>query len=278
MNHVVSIPLGGTPEQVARLRALQAAFADVCNAIAPVVQSTRCWNRVALHHLVYRTMRERFPALGSQMICNAVYSVSRTARLVLQHPGSPFNIARQPPNAALPLLRFAPTAPVYFDRHTLSVKGNMLSMFTLDGRVRFALQLQPADITRFHTEKLLETVLSANNQGFRLTFQFAGPEATGAGADAKPAARVDADAANDVAVTSDAAASRSGSARRVGADAPDKTIGGPGDAEGSLPEYLDVIPPESADVGDEALSAATRMAVANTTVPSQPPSAAIRHP
>ena len=144
MKSVVSIPLNGTPEQFARLRALQAAFADVCNAIAPIVQATRCWNRVALHHLVYRTMRERFPALGSQMVCNAVYSVSRTARLVLQHPGSPWNVAKRGPEAPLPLLRFAPSAPVYFDRHTLSIKGGALSMFTLDGRMRFDLRLPPA--------------------------------------------------------------------------------------------------------------------------------------
>lgn len=191
MNHIIRIPLDGTPEQIAQLLALQAAFADACNAIAPVVQSTRCWNRVALHHLVYRTMRERFPALGSQMICNAVYSVSRTARLVLQHPGSPFNVAKQPPNSQLPLLRFGPTAPVYFDRHTLSVKGNVLSIFTLDGRVPFALQLQPTEIARFHTEKLLVTALTGDNRGFRLTFQFASPDsrAADAGAPAKADAK-----------------------------------------------------------------------------------------
>jgi len=84
MERLLRIPLNATPQQFERLRSLQVAFAEVCNAIAPVVQRTRCWNRVALHHLVYRGMRERFPALGSQMICNAVYSVSRNARCVFQ--------------------------------------------------------------------------------------------------------------------------------------------------------------------------------------------------
>jgi hypothetical protein len=179
MKNSLHLALNGTPEQFQRLRELQVAFAGVCNAIAPVVQSTRCWNRVALHHLVYRSMRERFPALGSQMICNAVYSVSRTARLVLQHPKSPWNITKQS-GAPLPLLRFAPTAPVYFDRHTLSLKGNVLSMFTLDGRMRFALRLAAADEARFHREKLLEVILVATAGGFGLTFQFAGVDAAGA--------------------------------------------------------------------------------------------------
>jgi hypothetical protein len=174
MNHSLRIALNGTPKQFERLRALQVAFADVCNAIAPVVQSTRCWNRVALHHLVYRSMRERFPALGSQMICNAVYSVARNARLVLQHPQSPWNVSKRSAAAPLPLLRFAASAPVYFDRHTLSLRRGMLSMFTLDGRMRFDLSLAPADETRFHQEKLIEVMLAATASGFELTFQFAG--------------------------------------------------------------------------------------------------------
>ncbi len=176
MKNSLRVALNATPEQSRRLRALQVAFAEVCNAIAPVVQSTRCWNRVALHHLVYRNMRERFPALGSQMICNAVYSVSRTARLVLQHPKSRWNVNKQS-GAPLPLLRFAPSAPVYFDRHTLSIKGNALSMFTLDGRMRFTLRLAPSTEARFHREKLLEVVLLATANGFELAFLFAGPRA-----------------------------------------------------------------------------------------------------
>jgi hypothetical protein len=178
MKHSLRVALKTTPEQSKRLRALQVAFADVCNAIAPVVQSTRCWNRVALHHLVYRNMRERFPTLGSQMICNAVYSVSRAARLVLQHPKSPWNVNKRS-GAPLPLLRFAQSAPVYFDRHTLSLKGNILSMFTLDGRMHFALRLAQADQTRFHREKLLEVMLMRSTAGFDLVFEFAGPDRAG---------------------------------------------------------------------------------------------------
>jgi hypothetical protein len=174
------IVLNGTPAQFARLRALQFAFAEACNAIAAVVQSTRCWNRVALHHLVYRNMRARFPALGSQMICNAVYSVSRNARLVLQHPKSPWNVSRLPPGAPLPLLRFSQTAPVCFDRHTLSLKHRMLSMFTLDGRIRFDLSLSAGDEARFHREKLIEIMLASASGGFDLVFHFAGPDPAGA--------------------------------------------------------------------------------------------------
>jgi len=171
MNFVLRIPLNTSAEQAARLASLQVAFAEVCNAIAPTVQQTRCWNRVALHHLVYRSLRERFPQIGSQMVCNAIYSVSRTCRLVLQHPASPFNVTKRP-GAPLPLLNFLPTSPVYFDRHTLSLKEGQLSMYTLDGRMRFQLDLKPEDQARFTTEKLREIVLSRLPSGFQLAFAF----------------------------------------------------------------------------------------------------------
>lgn len=170
MNSVLRIPLQANPEQVQRLQALQVGFARVCNALAPLVRQTRVWNRVALHHLSYRQLREQFPEMGSQMVCNAIYSVSRTARLVFQHPQSPFNLARLG-SKPLPLLRFADSCPVYFDRHTLSLKAGQLSMFTLDGRMRFQLALAAQDEERFHTQKLREIVLSRRSDGvFELAF------------------------------------------------------------------------------------------------------------
>ena len=170
MNMVLRIPLNASPEQVKRLQALQIGFAQVCNALAPLVQQTKVWNRVALHHLSYRQLRERFPEMGSQMVCNAIYSVSRTARLVFQHPQSPFNLARLG-SKPLPLLRFADTCPVYFDRHTLSLKAGQLSMFTLDGRMRFQLALRSEDEAAFHTRKLREIVLSRRSDGvYELAF------------------------------------------------------------------------------------------------------------
>ena len=194
MNYVLRVPLNATPEQVQRLHALQTGFARVCNALAPLVQQTRVWNRVALHHLSYRQLREQFPEMGSQMVCNAIYSVSRTARLVFQHPQSPFNLARLG-DKPLPLLRFADSCPVYFDRHTLSLKAGQLSMFTLDGRMRFQLALKAQDEERFHSQKLREIVLSRRSGGaYELAFTLV-DEADGrnaaasAGADATDAAQ-----------------------------------------------------------------------------------------
>ena len=172
MNITVPMVLNTTPDQQARLQALQRAFAQVCNALGPLVQANRCWNRVALHHLAYRQLRERFPEVGSQMVCNAIYSVSRAARLVYQHPQSPFNVGRGGGvQSALPLLQFLPAAPVFFDRHTLSMKQNQLSMYTLDGRMRFQLTLPADQVALFEQSRLREVVLSSRPDGqFVLTF------------------------------------------------------------------------------------------------------------
>lgn len=145
----------------------------VCNTLAPLVQSTACWNRVALHHMAYRSLRQQFPELGSQMVCNAIYSVSRSCRLVYQHPQSPFNVQRLA-GKPLPRLQFALQSPVYFDRHTLSLKDGRISMHTLDGRMRFNVPLGAAEETRFRDDKLREIVLviEADSQ-FVLYFSFA---------------------------------------------------------------------------------------------------------
>ena len=189
MDSLLRIPLNVTPEQAQRLQALQHSFARLCNALAPLVQSTRIWNRVALHHLAYRQLREQFPEIGSQMVCNAIYSVSRTCRMVFQQPASPLHLDKLG-SKPLPLLRFADNCPVYFDRHTLSLKAGQLSMYTLDGRMRFQLALDAQVEARFQTQKLREVVLSLRGDGgYELSFVLvdqAQPASSAAGETAVP--------------------------------------------------------------------------------------------
>jgi hypothetical protein len=170
MKFQIRVPLDTTAEQHARLCALRVVFAQVCNELAPHVQQSRVWNRVTLHHLHYRALREQFPALGSQMVCNAIYAVSKMARLIYQHPKSPYN-PNLNPGAALPLLRFADSCPVYFDRHTLSLKPGQLSLFTMDGRMRFELVMGEDKLAIFDVAKLREIVLNEGvDKVFELSF------------------------------------------------------------------------------------------------------------
>jgi hypothetical protein len=174
MKTTLRVPLNMSPDEAAKLRQLQAVFAKACNALAPVVQKTKVWNRVALHHMAYKPLRAQFPQMGSQMVCNAIYSVSRHSRQMFQAPGSPFNLSKLG-DRPLPLLKFTDRAPVFFDRHTLSIKDGQLSMYTLDGRLRFKVGLKAEDEQKFHQMKLREVVLSragAERDRFELAFLF----------------------------------------------------------------------------------------------------------
>lgn len=175
MTSATLIPLQLSSEQSSRLLELQAAFSQVCNALSPVVAQQRCWNRVTLHHLMYRKLREQFPALGSQMICNAIYMVCKMARLVYQSANSPFNVATMG-DKLLPTIFFAADCPVHFDSHTLSMKSGRLSIFTLGGRMRFALDLLPHQMVMFASRRVLEITLRQGADGIHeLSFLFSPP-------------------------------------------------------------------------------------------------------
>ena len=172
MNSIIRLPLPLAPEQAARLLALQAAFSEVCNALSPVMAQQRCWSRVTLHHLTYHPLRQQFPALGSQMICNAIYMVCKMGRLVYQGAGSPFHVALAG-STLLPTLRFDAQCPVYFDSHTVSMKDGQLSIFTMGGRMRFALPLKPAHMQQFARHRVREIMLSRRADAvYELSFLF----------------------------------------------------------------------------------------------------------
>jgi hypothetical protein len=61
---------------------------------------------------------------------------------------------------------------VYFDRHTLSIKAGQVSMYTLDGRMRFQLTLRPQDEESFHKRKLFEIILKGVAESYVLDFRF----------------------------------------------------------------------------------------------------------
>ncbi len=160
---ILSIPLQARQKEHVQLVALQQAFAELCNALVPIVRQNRCWSRVGLHHLAYHALRAQFPRMGSQMVCNAIYSVSRAYRMVYKlhkHPESP-----------LPRLQFLPSAPVFFDRHTVSIKEGQLSMYTLGGRIRFGFHCPSEILDVFSHGKLREIVLHRNGETFSMSFR-----------------------------------------------------------------------------------------------------------
>jgi putative transposase len=136
-----SIRLNVTCAEAAALHALRTAYADACNRLVPIVREHRCWNRVGLHNHAYSRLRAETP-LGSQMACNAIYSVCKAykAQKALGR------ISKD----AVPLVRFD-RASVHYDKRTYTLKADALSLNTLEGRIRVA--LSPGE----HQQRILKS-------------------------------------------------------------------------------------------------------------------------
>jgi IS605 OrfB family transposase len=127
MLRTASIRLNVTSQEALRLSALQSAYAEACNRLVPLVQAQRCWNRVALHRLGYRRLRQETP-LGAQMACNAIFSVCKAYR-------SQRALGRIAQDTPVPALCFK-RASVHFDHRTYTLMDQAVSLNTLQGRMR----------------------------------------------------------------------------------------------------------------------------------------------
>ena len=163
MKSLLRIQLNPQKNQVASLDELQLVFSEACNALAQEVQITRNWNRVVLHHMNYRKLRDRFPGLGSQMVCNAIFAVSRISNLIFQSTDSPFSISKLG-ERALPLVRFSSNCPVYFDKHTMSFNEKKMSLFTMNGRINFDISLDCKVASLLNKSKIKEITLLKNKE------------------------------------------------------------------------------------------------------------------
>lgn len=125
MKRTIALKLALSQEQSNSLLETQKSFANACNQIVPFAIENRCWNRVSLHHLCYYNIREATPSLGSQMICNSFQKVC-----------SSYKVLKIKKFQDVPTITFKDTSSVHYDKRTYSIKGNTLSLFTVNGRIR----------------------------------------------------------------------------------------------------------------------------------------------
>ncbi|EQD42520.1 transposase, IS605 OrfB family, partial [mine drainage metagenome] len=142
MMRTASIRLDLTAEQSATLAALRAAHADACNRLVPVVREHRLWNRVGLHRRAYDDLRHD-TSLGSQMCCNAIFSVCKAYKAQKE-------LGRIRKDGEVPPIRFDRTS-VHSDKRTYTLKGESVSRYTLDGRITIA--MRPGE----HQRRILES-------------------------------------------------------------------------------------------------------------------------
>lgn len=160
-------------EQVIQLRSLQKTFSEICNEISSIACQQSCWSRVPLHHLSYHKMRDKYPLFGSQMVCNAIYAVTRTYKRLVELGLFRVNEGEELGPGFKPRIIFLPIAPVYFDMHTLSIKGGVISMYTLNGRMRFSLNISEKNLQSImQKNKVKEIMMVGHSGGFDLLFNF----------------------------------------------------------------------------------------------------------
>lgn len=127
MKRTIALKLNVSQEQSEALLETQKAFANACNQAVPFVIKSRCWNRVALHHLCYYQIRERNASLGSQMVCNAFQKVC-----------SSYKVLKIKKSQEVPAIKFKNTGSIHYDKRTYSIKDNILSLYTVKGRIKCA--------------------------------------------------------------------------------------------------------------------------------------------
>lgn len=169
------IKLRVTTEQERILGDLQALFAEVCNVISCIAIEHRCYNRVALHHLTYSLMRQKFPQIGSQMVCNAIYAVTKVTKLLFLTKTSPLYLIDCKQENTVRCF-FLKDFPVHFDKNTLSIKGGKLCLFTLVGRLLVNAQLDIDTLKMIKSEKVSELIMKKKADGYQLHFIFDGKE------------------------------------------------------------------------------------------------------
>lgn len=166
MKRTISIPLETTKDQSEKLLGLQRAFHTACNNIVPAAVEHRCWNRVALHNLVYSKTRVT-SSLGSQMICNAIFAVCKA-----------YKNKRLLKEDTIPVIQFRKNRSVHFDKRTYSIKGHTLSLYTLEGRIRVQMRIGSFQKEYFENgiPKEAELVCRKGTWYFNLVLDFPDPQ------------------------------------------------------------------------------------------------------
>jgi hypothetical protein len=125
--------------------------------------------------LAYYPVREKLPALDSQMVCQAVHRVADAYKTLKANNG----ISN---DKSVSAISFNPTS-VNFDKRTYAIKEHTLSLFTLDGRVRipFVCGKHQRNLLSSGVPKEAKLIVRKGVWHFNLVQDFVSYKAQGAG-------------------------------------------------------------------------------------------------
>ena len=166
------VPLALSPDQHAMYSRLADLYNRVWGSAVSWYDANHTVSAVAAHKALYAGLRDRFPQLPSQFVCNALRDAAGAVRSWnSNHPKRGWSLRAS---------RRKPT--VRFDLRTMSLRGNLLTLSSMHGqkRQRFLLPPIPAWFDERYPERRLQAVtlvLDSNGLMARLTLTFRIPKA-----------------------------------------------------------------------------------------------------
>lgn len=166
------VPLALSPDQHAMYSRLADLYNRVWGSAVSWCDANHTVSAVAAHKALYAGLRDRFPQLPSQFVCNALRDAAGAVRSWnSNHPKRGWSLRAS---------RRKPT--VRFDLRTMSLRGNLLTLSSMHGqkRQRFLLPSIPAWFDERYPERRLQAVtlvLDSNGLMARLTLTFRIPKA-----------------------------------------------------------------------------------------------------
>ena len=130
------MPLALSPDQHAMYSRLADLYNRVWGSAVSWYDANRTVNAVGAHKALYAGLRDRFPQLPSQFVCNALRDASGAVRSWnSNHPKRGWSLRAS---------RKRPT--IRFDLRTMGLRGNLLTLSSMHGqkRQRFLLPSIPA--------------------------------------------------------------------------------------------------------------------------------------
>lgn len=166
------LPLALSPDQHAMYSRLADLYNRVWGSAVSWYDAHRTVNAVGAHKALYSGLRNRFPQLPSQFVCNALRDAAGAVRSWnSNHPKRKWSLRAS---------RKRPT--IRFDLRTMGLRGNLLTLSSMHGqkRQKFLLPPIPAWFDERYPERRLRTatlVLDSTGLVARLTLTFRIPKA-----------------------------------------------------------------------------------------------------
>lgn len=141
---------------------LKRSFVKACNDVSEVAVREGSRSRTLMHSLAYESIRTKYPELGSQLCCNAIYAVTKIYKQV--------DVAVK--RRIVRPIYFADSFPLIYDSRTVSFFEDRISIYTPKGRMHFSIDNGPELLTRIKKVGIKEVLMYKTDADVCLDIRF----------------------------------------------------------------------------------------------------------